>query len=198
MPTQDDYGQNIDLWALTDAPSIPAAIKALADGVIPRGVLRFNSASTRGATLTGDLAPVEGMVTWLRDVNRLEVYDGSNWVTPPQSLTSTASGLSVRSGFSLLDFAGHREGRVIALDIYMARTGATINESNGNIVDTECCTVPSAWRPTHQTINGFWDSGVSSGGFILGTDGIVTLRSATGDINNGNNIRLHVTFIRTA
>ncbi|GGM07639.1 hypothetical protein GCM10010099_24410 [Streptomyces cinereus] len=77
MPTTDSYGQDIDLWALTDAPDIPAAIKALADGVIPRGVLRFASTSARGATIT---APVEGMLTWLQDVNRLDLYDGTAWV----------------------------------------------------------------------------------------------------------------------
>ena len=197
MPTQDDYGQDIDLWALTDAPSIPAAIKALADGVIPRSVLRFASASARGATLVGAAAPVEGMTTWLQDVNRLEVYDGSGWVTPPQTLASTTSGLSVRSGFALNDFSAYREGRTVMVDVYLSRTGSTINESSGNIVDTECCTIPSGWRPTHSTIPGLWDSGVASGGFVVGTDGICTLRTATGDISSGSNLRLHVVFLKT-
>ena len=194
MPTQDDYAQDIDLISLTAAPDIPKAITDLAAGVIPRSVMRFASASARGATLT---APVEGMPTWLQDVNRLEVYDGSAWVTPPQTLTSTTSGLSVPSGFSLNDFAAYREGRVIAVDVYLSRTGATIPEDDGNIVDTVCCTLPSGWRPTHQTINGTWDSGVAGGGFVVGTDGVCTLRSATGDISNGSNVRLHVVFIKT-
>jgi hypothetical protein len=73
----DQWGQGIALWQMNDPPSIPDAIKALADGVIPRGVLRFASASARGATLT---APVEGMLTWLQDVNRLDLWDGSSWV----------------------------------------------------------------------------------------------------------------------
>lgn len=77
MPTTDGYGQNIQLASLTDAPDLAKAIKDLADGVIPRGVLRFASALTRGATLT---APAEGMLTWLQDVNRLDLYDGTGWV----------------------------------------------------------------------------------------------------------------------
>lgn len=77
MPTTDDYGQGISLASLTDAPDLSKAIKDLADGVIPRGRLSFASASARGATLT---APVEGMLTWLQDVNRLDVWDGSAWV----------------------------------------------------------------------------------------------------------------------
>jgi len=197
VTTTDAYGQSIGLWAMTDAPSIPDAIKSLSDGVIPRGVMRFASASARGAALAGATAPVEGMASYLLDVNRLEIYDGSAWVTPPQTLTSTASGLTAGSGFAVNDFAGYREGRTTMVDMYLSRTGGTINESGGNITDTVCCTLPSGWRPTHQTINGTWDNGVVSGGFVVGTDGICTLRSATGDITSGTNLRLHLVFIKT-
>lgn len=79
MPTPDKWGQGIDIWQMTDAPSIPDAVKAIADGVIPRSVLRFASASTRGATLVGDFAPVDGMLTWLEDVGRLELRDSGAW-----------------------------------------------------------------------------------------------------------------------
>jgi hypothetical protein len=99
MPTTDSYGQDISLWSLPDAPDIPAAIKALADGVIPRGILRFASASTRGATLIGSFAPVEGMLTWLQDVNRLDLWDGTMWVAV--SVGSSAwTTISLASGFT--------------------------------------------------------------------------------------------------
>ncbi len=62
------------------SPSIPDAIKLVAEGVIPRGVLRFASASTRGATLVGAQAPVDGMLTWLEDVARLELRVDGAWV----------------------------------------------------------------------------------------------------------------------
>lgn len=80
MPTTDKWGQGIQLWQMTDAPDIPAAIKAVADGVIPRGVLRFTSSSSRGATLVGDYAPIDGMLTWLDDVKRLELRVDGAWV----------------------------------------------------------------------------------------------------------------------
>ncbi|MFH8804044.1 hypothetical protein ACH4F6_31400 [Streptomyces sp. NPDC017936] len=76
----DSYGQSITLYQNTEAPNLEALVKNLADGVIPRGILRFSSASARAATLT---SPVEGMVTWLQDVNRLYVYDGSAWQELP-------------------------------------------------------------------------------------------------------------------
>ena len=100
MTAPDQYGQNVQIFQMTDAPSIPGAAQALADGIIPRTVMRFASASARGATLAGAYAPVEGMATYLLDVNRLEVYNGSAWVTPPQTLTSTTSGLSGSNDWS--------------------------------------------------------------------------------------------------
>ena len=99
MPTPDGYGQSIGLWQMTDPPSIPDAIKAIADGVIPRGVLRFASASTRGATLVGAYAPVEGMLSWLQDVNRLDLYDGTAWVAVSTG-TSSWTTITPASGFT--------------------------------------------------------------------------------------------------
>lgn len=81
MPTTDSYGQGISLWQMTDAPSIPDAIAAFAKGVLPRLTLTFASASARGATLVGTAAPVPGMMTWLTDVSRLDMWDGTAWVT---------------------------------------------------------------------------------------------------------------------
>ncbi|MFE1111147.1 hypothetical protein ACFW5U_35425 [Streptomyces rochei] len=80
MPEPDKWGQNIGIWQMSDPPSIPDAIKLVAEGVIPRGVLRFASASTRGATLVGAQAPVDGMLTWLEDVARLELRVDGAWV----------------------------------------------------------------------------------------------------------------------
>lgn len=100
MPTTDSYGQDISLWSLTDAPDIPAAIKALADGVIPRGVLRFSSGTERGATLYGPTwAPVEGMLTWLEDVGRLDIFDGTNWVAVSTGASAWTT-ISLASGFT--------------------------------------------------------------------------------------------------
>ena len=99
MTAPDQWGQGIALWQMTDPPSIPDAIKALADGVIPRTRLTFASASARGATLTGATAPVEGMLTWLQDVNRLDVWDGSTWVAVSTGASAWTS-ISLASGFT--------------------------------------------------------------------------------------------------
>ncbi|MFJ6073716.1 hypothetical protein ACIQFU_23215 [Streptomyces sp. NPDC093065] len=81
MPITDSYGQGISLTnTTTDAPDLGRGIQDLAAGVIPRGTLRFASASARGATLVGAQAPVDGMLTWLEDVGRLELRVDGVWV----------------------------------------------------------------------------------------------------------------------
>ncbi|MFE9432306.1 hypothetical protein ACFYNA_15110 [Streptomyces sp. NPDC006640] len=99
MSTTDGYGQGIGLWSMTDAPSIPDAISLFAAGVLPRLRMTFASASARGATLIGSSAPVPGMMTWLTDVGRLDVYDGSAWVAMSVG-TSSWTTISLASGFT--------------------------------------------------------------------------------------------------
>lgn len=107
----------------------------------------------------------------------------------------TTSGLVAASGFSVNNFWANRQGATVELNMYLNRTGATITSSAGNVADTTCCTVPAGWRPNSaSTINGIWDNGSADGGFVIGTDGICTLRTADGDIVNGTNLRLHVVF----
>ncbi len=78
MATTDDYGQGVSIAALTDAPNAETLAKNIANAIVQRSVMRFASAAARAAALT---SPVEGMVTWLQDVNLLYAYDGSSWVS---------------------------------------------------------------------------------------------------------------------
>ena len=47
------------------------------DNLMNQAVMVFSNSTARAAALT---APVEGMLTWLQDVNRYENYNGSAWV----------------------------------------------------------------------------------------------------------------------
>ncbi|MFJ7963122.1 hypothetical protein [Streptomyces sp. NPDC096324] len=80
MATTDDYGQGVSISALTDAPDAATLAKNIANGIAPRSVMRFASSSARAGALTGATAPVEGMVSYLQDVDRLYVYTGTAWV----------------------------------------------------------------------------------------------------------------------
>ena len=79
----DSYGQSVVVPALTDAPNI-STVGSSIDALVGRSIMRFASASARAATLA---TPVEGMVTWLQDVDQYAVYDGSTWVVLARALT---------------------------------------------------------------------------------------------------------------
>jgi hypothetical protein len=156
MPTTDDWGQGISLAALTDAPDLPRAIADLANGVIPRGVLTFASASARGATLVGAAAPHPGMVTFLTDVDRLDVYDGSKWqtvltATLPWANVSLASGYAAYGG-STVGPRVRREGDIVYLEGRLQRSnGANIGAADNLTLGT----VPAAYRPVGHYAEGF-------------------------------------------
>lgn len=100
MAGTDSYGQGVVVAALTDAPNAETLARNIVDSTIPRSVMRFASASARAATIT---SPVEGMVTWLQDVNLLYVYDGSSWLPQSTELmpwTNLSSLGSYAGGFS--------------------------------------------------------------------------------------------------
>ncbi|MGW2591669.1 hypothetical protein ACWCXC_15590 [Streptomyces sp. NPDC001515] len=78
MPLTDSYGQGVTYPTLTDKPNAQTLGQGIVDGLTPRVVMVFASAAVRGATI---IKPSSGMVTWLRDVARLEVYDGTGWAT---------------------------------------------------------------------------------------------------------------------
>lgn len=110
---------------------------------------------------------------------------------------SQTTGLALSSGFSLNDFRARRTAQVVTIDLYIERTGADLVLSGGNLPDTAMCTLPAGWRPQHGTISGFFDNGVAGfGGAVVGTDGLVTLRSSGGNIVSGTNIRCQFIFIQ--
>jgi hypothetical protein len=99
--------------------------------------------------------------------------------------SSTTTGLTAASGFTINSggFYGYRFGKVVAIDLYMHRSGTTITSTSGNLTDVAIATLPAGWRPTHNTINGAWDDGTTFGGWVVGTDGICTLRTAYAEIS---------------
>ncbi|MGW1295166.1 hypothetical protein [Streptomyces sp. NPDC002533] len=134
------------------------------------------------------------MTTWLAGM-RITADRLAEGLTP----VTTVSGLVAATGWAVLDFRGARRGAFdYVLDMYLNRTGTQIVATSGNIPDTAICTVPDGWRPNQGTINGHWDDGTASGGFIIGTNGVCTLRTATGSIDNNRNLRLHIEFTNNA
>jgi hypothetical protein len=61
----------------SDAPDLANISKAIVDWAAPRSNMRFASTAARDAAIP---SPVEGMVSWLNDTNRLYVHTGTAWV----------------------------------------------------------------------------------------------------------------------
>ena len=81
--------------------------------LMDQSVMVFSSSATRAAALT---APVEGMLTWLQDVNRYENYNGTAWVAlgspglelvKAQSIGTAVSSFTVTDAFSA-DYENYR------------------------------------------------------------------------------------------
>lgn len=113
-----------------------------------------------------------------------------------ESQTTGITGIA--SGWSLNNFFARRTAQVVTVDLYFQRTGATISVTPGNnLVDIALATVPAGWRPQHSTISGFYDNGDTGfGGAVIGTDGLVSLRTSVGNIDNGSNVRIQFIFIQ--
>jgi len=188
VPTTDSYGQGISLASLTDAPDIPKAVADLGNGVIPRGIMRFASASARGATIA---SPVEGMAAWLQDVDQLTIYDGSAWAVVATG-TRAWTTVSLASGFT---HNGNSNGtlryRVVNMfgeDALMLKGGLNVTYSgspstiaNGGFVTGTA--LPAAARPTElRSVAGACsttNSDVLSVKIDIGTDGRIQIVGTT-------------------
>ncbi|MGW6920856.1 hypothetical protein ACWGA9_06165 [Streptomyces sp. NPDC054950] len=89
MPLTDSYNQGVPYPTLTDKPNIQTAFQALVEALTAKAILSYPSAIVRGASIT---KPIAGMQTWLQDVGRMEVYDGTAWQrVGPQTAASSVS-----------------------------------------------------------------------------------------------------------
>jgi hypothetical protein len=68
---------NLPYPQASDPADLPAHLKALADAMDGRAVLRFADAAARDAKVT---APVAGMLAWIGTPGRLMYHTGSAWV----------------------------------------------------------------------------------------------------------------------
>lgn len=77
MPTNTS-NQGIQLPVGADTADGPVAFTNQTAGVEGRLVMRFASIADRTARVP---VPIEGQVSHLADVDRIEVYDGTNWIS---------------------------------------------------------------------------------------------------------------------
>ncbi|MEV0917824.1 hypothetical protein AB0I93_26650 [Streptomyces sp. NPDC049967] len=91
----DDFGQNIIIPTLADAPSI-ATVGTSVGALVPRSVMRFTSASNRNATIT---SPIAGMIAWLTTEKLMTMYDGTSWTVMAAGASAWKT-IALAPGFS--------------------------------------------------------------------------------------------------
>lgn len=172
MPDLDGYGQSISLWQMTDAPSIPDAIKAIADGVIPRSNLRYASASARNANVT---APVDGMQTWLVAEGRLEIYHNGSWLAwPPIPVQSfQVNDAPYNQTGVTVDYTNTAWPRPTFVAPPSGRAYVTVSAALGN-TNTDASTIWAAYRATGTM--GYAFSGLNATGLSSAATRVVASR----------------------
>lgn len=108
--------------------------------------------------------------------------------------TTSTSGATAATGFSLTSFSGRRSGKIVTVVVVLTRTGATIGETaagTGNIANTDLATLPSGWRPP-EAVETIFNNGVNDGAVTIATNGVMTADTTSGSsgIENGSSIRV--------
>jgi hypothetical protein len=87
------------------------------ENLMRQSVMVFSNAAARTAAIT---SPVEGMLTWLEDVNRYESYSGTAWVqlvTPGAWVAYTPSTTGLTLGNGSIGAFYSRVGRMVTVRI---------------------------------------------------------------------------------
>jgi hypothetical protein len=109
------------------------------------------------------------------------------------NIATAASGFSVVAGYAI------RRAGMDVVQLVVQRTGGTITSTNGNITDTDICTVASAWRPASgfgsEALSFSYGTGVVNGELVTTpSTGVTTIRTASSDVTTGSNIRFTLVY----
>lgn len=123
-----------------------------------------------------------GDIIFATDINALVT------ALTPVVVTTTATIGTVATGFSVSDVRAvtMADGKVVQLDLAITVTTAiNANSATGNIPDTTCFTLATAYRPSHTFQSSYDASGTESGGATFNTDGTVQIRTTNNNVASG-------------
>lgn len=112
-------------------------------------------------------------------------------IVSDNSIGTVATGFTVSSQVARVALGG----KLVYVNLFLTRSGADITATSGNIADTACFTLDSAYWPT-ETIALTYGNGSMDGEAQITTAGVVNLRSANANIVSGTNLRISATFIK--
>lgn len=179
---------------LVDQPNAPSAFISLTNTLDKVVIPAFPSAAARDLALP---APTGGQHAWLTDSNSLTRYDTSvaGWRSY-NIADQTITGLTVTSGFTLTGatFLGKQVNGVCTVSAQIPVTVDIVPSGSNITPDKLMCTLPVGYRP--PVVMSFnYDNGTVGGDGIVGVNGDVTLRTASGPITTPSNIRFSSTFV---
>lgn len=160
--------------ALGEAANGPVAVQNLALDVEKKLVMVFASAATRTTLLP---APTEGMLSWLQDVNRLEVLDGTGtWIT-------VAPVRHTRGGFALGTNLGTPGGGAYTIPWTVTSSAALLCDGVKRVKVTACVRAVSSTVLTDlwslSIVNAISSSVIMSKVFTFAASGGVNYASGT-------------------
>lgn len=151
-------------------PNVPADIKALADAVAPRSVMRFASIAARDAALP---APVDGMVCFVAADNGYYARVGGEWVV----FWSDTGWVDVplRPGFT-----NNVTLQVRSVGEHVYCKGRVAGSfTTGNVIIGD---IPAGFRPVgtvHRPALTFNTNAAVTGSAAIGTDGTFNVSAST-------------------
>ncbi|WP_405560676.1 hypothetical protein [Streptomyces sp. NBC_01180] len=180
MPLTDARGQNIPYSTMQDKPNAQTLGQGIVNGVVDKLVMPYNSATVRGASIP---VPTAGMVTYLKDVKLLQVYDGAAWVTVLSSPVTPLTWVNVTMPSAYVAYSSNtvaprvrREGSIVYLEGRLKRS----DDKNIPIADPITVgTVPTAYRPIGHYAEGIVS--ITNAGTGAPT-GRIEIKNDTGEI----------------
>lgn len=114
--------------------------------------------------------------------------------------TIETAGVVDSANFTTTAFQGRKSGKVVTIMTITTRNTSAIPESaagSGNLSpDVAMLTLPVGWRPPASVL-AIFGNGANDGECLIGTDGLITLRTTSGStgITAGTNVRVSASWI---